>query len=339
MADHYTYLPQIGLYIGLTWLVADWTGDVPRRRILAGVLAGAWVAALAIASFHLTSSWRDDLSLWTQAATHTPRDFIYRANLTEKTIRRMQREEEILRLRDKMRGQPPAAKDHRDLGALLLEEGREGEAMAEFWKTLEIDPACASAHNNMGIILSGQGRSGDAISHFREAAKNDPADADARYNLGKALFQAGQTEEALVWYREAIKRSPEDAETRKGLGVALRACGQTGEAIAETRRALEFQPDHIPAKLSLAWMLATAPQNSLRDGEDAIRLAGEANKATGGRNPEVLRVLAAAQAETGDFSRAIPTAKKALREADGELAASLRRELARYEAGQPVREE
>ena len=339
MADHYTYLPQIGLYIGLTWLVADWTGEVPRRRILAGVLAGAWVAALAIASFHLTSAWRDDLSLWTQAATHTPRDFIYRANLPEKSIQSMQREEAILHSRDKMRGEPPAAKERNELGALLLEQGREEEAMREFQKALAIDPACSGAHNNIGIVLSGQGKTGDAIIHFLEAAKIDPADPEVRYNIGKTLFHSGQTEEAVAWYREAIKLSPQDAEMRKSLSVALRACGQAEEAIAETRRALEFQPDHIPAKMSLAWMLATVPQDSLRDGEGAIRLAGEANNATGGRNPEVLRVLAAAQAEMGDFSRAILTAKKALSEADGELAASLRRELARYEAGQPVREE
>lgn len=338
MADHYTYLPHIGLSIGLTWFVADWAEEVPRRRVLAGVVAGAYVAALAIAAFQLTSAWRDNLSLWTHAAAHTPHDFIYRANLPEKSIQSMQREEAILHIRDKMRGELPAAKERNELGALLLEQGREEEAMREFQKALDMDPACSGAHNNIGIVLSGQGKTGDAIIHFLEAAKIDPADPEFRYNIGKTLFHSGQTGEAVAWYREAIKLSPQDAEMRKSLGVALRARGQTGEAIAETRRALDFQPDHIPAKMSLAWMLATAPQDSLRDGEDAIRLAGEVNNATGGRNPEVLRVLAAAQAETGDFSRAVPTAKKALSEADGELAECLRRELARYEAGQPMRE-
>jgi tetratricopeptide (TPR) repeat protein len=114
------------------------------------------------------------------------------------------------------------------------------------------------------------------------------------------------------------------------------------EAITLFQQALQLQPDAPDVQNSLAWLLATCPQASLRNGDKALQLAQKANAATSGRNPVVLRTLAAAFAETGRFDDAEQSAQKAieLAQAAGQqnLAAHLSDELKRYQAGLPLRQ-
>jgi len=109
------------------------------------------------------------------------------------------------------------------------------------------------------------------------------------------------------------------------------------EAISQTQKALELQPANLSFENNLAWMLATAPQASLRNGARALELAGKANQSSGGNNPQILRTLATAYAETGEFANALQTAQKALQLAEGQadtaLAATLHREIKLYEGG------
>lgn len=338
LADHYTYLPQIGLAIAVAWGAADWAGTSRFRRIAASALSAASLCALAFAAHRQAATWRDNLSLWTHALARTRGDFLDRANIPAPVLEQMAREEAIIRLREKMRESTPDAKAHSDLGILLLQQCHVEEAAKEFRAALALDPAMAGAHNNLGILLVELGRRDEAITHFQEAARMDPRDASAGFNLGKALRQAGRLEAAAVALHTALAISPDDADIHVNLGEVLREQGRPQEAIRSARRAVEVQPDHLAAKLSLSWMLATAPQDDLRNGAAAVRLAAEVNKATGGRNPEALRVLAAAQAEAGEFSLAVPTARRALAAASGEFAVRIRRELANYQADEPIRE-
>ena len=193
------------------------------------------------------------------------------------------------------------------------------------------------AHNNLGIVLRRRKRSEEAIAQYHEALRINPAYAEAHYNLGNALIDQGNKQEAIAQYRQALQSNPGYAEAHLNLGNALFEEAEVGEAIAHAQKALELQPANVAIQNSLAWMLATAPQASLRNGAKALQLATRANQSTGGKNPLILRTLAAAYAQAGDFPHAIQTAHAALElvQSDSFLGGTLLRGIKLYEAGRP----
>ena len=138
-----------------------------------------------------------------------------------------------------------------------------------------------------------------------------------------------------------MRANPEYAEACYDLANALFQAGQAAEAIAQGKRALGLQPSNPAIQNRVAWMLATAAPASLRGGPAAVGLALHANAQAGGDNPEVLRTLAAAYAQAGEFPSAVQAIQAAQKLAgagtDFSLAASLSRELKLYQAGQPYR--
>jgi tetratricopeptide (TPR) repeat protein len=239
-----------------------------------------------------------------------------------------------------LRTNPAYADAHYNLGNALFQQGRTEEAMAEFREALRINPAHADAHYNLGNALLQQGRAEEAMAQYRQALEIDPSDAEAHGNLGVTLLQQGRMEEAIAELREAVRINPRYAEAHYNLGNALLREGQTAGAITQIGKALELQPANLTIENTLAWILATASQPSLRNGARAVQMAGQASQGSGGNNPGILRTLAAAYAEAGQFPNAVQTARKALQlvQSDTNLAGELKREINLYEAGQPFRE-
>ena len=167
------------------------------------------------------------------------------------------------------------------------------------------------AHANLANTLLRLGRPEEAAAEYRQVLQLNPASLDARCNGGSALVQQGRTQEAIVEFREALKIDPDCHQAHFNLGFALFQQGEAGEAVAQVQRALELEPSNPNFQSQLAWMLATAPQTALRNGARARQLATQANEINGGNNALVLRTLAAAQAETGEFSTAVQTGRKA----------------------------
>jgi tetratricopeptide (TPR) repeat protein len=287
-----------------------------------------------------------------------------------------QTEEAIAEFHEALRINPFDAKAHVSFGNALLQQGKIDDAITQYRQALEINPADADAHSNLGVALCQQGRMEEGIAQYREAIRLNPALSDAHGNLGAALFQQGQTEQAIAEYREAVRIDPANAKAHANLGNALlrqgRAKeaigeyrqildadstnadvhynlakallqdGETGQAIAEIEQALGLQPTNLAIKNTLAWMLAAAPQLSLRNGSRAVQLATEASQSSGGGNPVILRTLAAAYAQAGQFPNAIQTAQKALQlaraQSDTALVNALPLEIKLYESGHSFEE-
>jgi tetratricopeptide (TPR) repeat protein len=194
---------------------------------------------------------------------------------------------------------------HYNLGNAFLQQERLDEAMVQYQKALAINPDYAEAHNNLGNVLIQQGRAGEAIAHFQKALAIKPDYADAQNNLGSAFLQQGRLEEAIAHYQKTLAINPDDAEVLN----------------------------------KLAWLLATSPEASLRNGNQAVELAQRANQLTSGENPVVLCTLAAACAEAGRFPEALAIAQRALPLAGAQsnqaLADDLRSELQLYQARIP----
>jgi Flp pilus assembly protein TadD len=150
-------------------------------------------------------------------------------------------------------------------------------------------------------------------------------------------------DEAIAHYQAALQIKPDYAEAHNNLGNALLQKGRVDEAITHYQAALQIKPDYAEAQNNLAWVLATSPQTSLRNGSKAVELAQRANQFTGGENPIILHTLAAAYAEVGRFSDARRSAQKAIELAQAagqkDLAGQLNDELKLYEAGLPFHQE
>jgi len=341
-ADRYTYLPQIGLSLLIVWAIRDWTASWHWRRRALGVTAGIVLAVLMAGAWKQTAYWRNSESLWTHTLACTSENYIA----------------------------------HNDLGVMLGKQDRLDEAIEHFQKALEIRSDYPEGHNNLGVALRRKGRLDEAMDHFKKAVKIAPTYADGYYNLGNALMQSGRPDEAAEQYRKAIQLKPDYADAHGNLANVLATQGKFDEAIPEYRRMLELVPEsaqvhykfgqalqaqrnfeaamkeyqkalnldsrHLSAHLGLAWLLATCPEASLRNGQKAVELAQQAERLGGDESPQVLDTLAAAYAEAGRYPEAVETVRQALSlpatQNNPPLADAIQARLKLYEAGSPYHE-
>jgi tetratricopeptide (TPR) repeat protein len=271
-----------------------------------------------------------------------------------------------------LKADPEYADAHVSLGALLAAAGQAGAAEAHFRTALGRDPGNVQAHYNLALTLEQQGQFDEACRHFLQAAAVH--DADVQYHLGVALLRQGHFAEARPHLAEAVQLRPGAALFRDGLGLALEALGETEAALAEYRKAVALEGDraryradvalllqargqaeaagaeyraasHIDpawpeAARRTAWVLATHPDATMRNGFLAQRLARQACQAAGAE-PESLDVLAAAEAEAGHFDAAVRVAQEGQAGANGkpDLARQIEARQRLYGQRQPYRDE
>jgi tetratricopeptide (TPR) repeat protein len=228
---------------------------------------------------------------------------------------------------------------HDDLGSAFFHQGRLDKAIAHFQKALEIKPDFSEAYNHLGTAFLQQGRIDEAIAHFQKSLEIKSDYAEAHNHLGLAFLQQGRLDNAIAHFQKALEIKPDYTEAHNNLGAAFLQQGRMDKAIAHYQKALESKPDYAEIQNNLAWVLATCPQASLRNGNQAVELAQRANQLTGGKNPLLLRTLAAAYAEAGRFSEAVETAQRALQLAKAQsntaLADDIRSQMKLYQAGVP----
>jgi tetratricopeptide (TPR) repeat protein len=273
-ADRYTYLPQLGLYIAVTWAITDLTRSWRFQRVGLGAAAVLIAGALSWRAWLQTSYWRDSETLFTHALAVTSNNDV--------------------------------------------------------------------ALNNLGIIFLDKGQLDDAISKLQAAIDLRPENAPAHDNLAKALLKKGQVAEAMVHYRKFLELEPASVEARNTLGTVLIQQGHVREAVEQWQEALATQPENGNAASNLAWVFATCPEDSIRDGTRATELGERALRISGGKIPMIYKVLAAAYAENGRFTDAVETAQRgadlATIQGNPDLAAELQSNIALYQSGRPLRD-
>jgi len=309
-ADRYTYLPQIGISIALAWLAANVVERWKNRREVLIAAACMAIAVLTIMAFLQTRCWQNSETLWTATLANTT------AN--------------------------SSAEGH--LGAALLTDGHVDEAIVHLQDALITEPGRFRTRIVLGNAYSQKGRTADALAQYRQAVQLNPNFPLAHYNLGVALLDARKPEEAISELEECVRLDPTMVEAHLSLANALAISGNASKAIEQFQVALQLAPRN-PAAMAgidrIAWVLATCPDSSLRNGAEALRLAQQMT-ALSPNNPSHLCVLAAAQAETGQFDQAATTAEaaKTLASQQGNTALlrALQTHLNAYHAHQPFRD-
>ena len=212
MADRYTYIPMIGLFVAVTWLVPSLMRPGFLQRIVLPVCAVIILVGLMQLSWVQTGYWQNSASL-----------FGHTLNVTE---------------RNKVA--------HNNLGMALRDQGRFDEAIDHLRAALKIDPDYALTHNNLSVVLRVVGRLDESIHHSRLALELQPDFAVARVNLGITLWMQGELRKGAEQFRHALRTQPENIRAHVCLARLLPQLGELDEARkhADLARSIEKKIPH-----------------------------------------------------------------------------------------------
>ena len=209
------------------------------------------------------------------------------------------------------------------------------------WRhTLAVTPDSDVAHAGLGGILFVRGQIDESIDHYESALRLRDGNVAAHFGLGRALASKQKIDPAIFHFQKALSIQPDYIAASNDLGVLFASKGEIKEAIAAWQQSLSFDPENADAANNIAWVRATAADPDLRDGREALELAQRALRG-GGENAVVLRTLAAAQAENGQFAKAIATCQRgeqlAQKNGDRAMVESLRDCIESFRHGQGLR--
>ena len=205
MADRYTYVPLIGIFIGVVWGFADWTSTREPLRRMSLAVAGVALTACALVTANQLQYWQDGTTLFRHAARVTKDNYIA----------------------------------HNNLGTALSTQGHTAEAIAEYTKALRINPNYATAHFNLSTDLANEGQSTQAMAHLNQVLRLRPREAEAHNNLGVILAQQGQLDKAMSHFATAIRLKPEYLKPHLNLAAAYAEAGRFPEAVRIGSNALQ----------------------------------------------------------------------------------------------------
>jgi Flp pilus assembly protein TadD len=221
MADRYTYVPLVGLFVAAVWAAGDLLALRPQARGIAAAAAAAALLVLAAGARAQIAYWHDGVALFSRALEVTGGN----------------------------------ATIHNNLGTALADRGRFDEALPHYREAVRLAPGNAAYRNNLGTTLADLGRFDEALPHYREAIRLAPDDAVYHYNLASALDRLGRTAAAMQSYRRALELKPNDAAARVNLAVALAVSGHPEEAVAQLEQSLKSQPDDERVHYNLGMIL------------------------------------------------------------------------------------
>ena len=326
-ADRYTYLPQIGLYVALTWGIADFSRRWASRQFMLGATAVVVLGLLTWRARTQALFWRDSASLWKHALAAADDNDLAHERLASALLDEDRPDEAILQAQLAVNLNAGNASAQNAFGVALARRGQPDEALAHFWKALETDPNLSRLHYNIANALAAKGDTGQAIAHYRKQLEMDPNLAEAHNNFAILLLRQGQLDEAAEHLAKALQLKPNYAEAHNNFAIALSQKGRMDEAVGQWERTLSIDANNLDAHSNLAWVLATSPTRSIRNGSMALEHAQSALRLSGESNPRIWRLVAVADAELGRFDAAIEAAEKALRLAQTQNNSALTRTL------------
>ena len=363
MADRYTYIPFIGVFIMVAWLgerlfrgrvavttrptsalkqAVGWENE-SARKTRAAVAIIMLLLGCSLATRVQVSHWKSNITIFEHALAVTKNNATAHFNLGADYALHRDFERAIPHFHAALEDDPSLSDAHVGLGAILAQQGKVEGAVEHFREGIRSRPWNAVAHNSLGGVLMYQGKKQEALEEYTEAVRLAPNFPNARNNLGLALAAEGKLNEAETQFRAAIRCDPLSDLAHFRLASILNSQAKWEAAIAEYSVVLRLNPTNTPALNNLAWLRATAPDIRYRDGLEAVKLAQKACSLTDYRNPQLIGTLAAAYAEAGRFDDAINSAVRAAELAviigNESIAARNKEFLELYRAGKPYHEQ
>ena len=248
IADRYTYIPLIGLFIMIVWGIGDLVlqGSCPKPVVFS--LTAIVLLACAASSWLQLRHWRNSVTLFRHALEVTEGNYLAHNNLGTALIREGKTDEALEHFTESVRLKPTYAETQVNLGTLLTIQVRAREALPHLEYAVRLKPSSPDAHNDLGFALSKEGKFAEAIGCYERALQLRPAYPEAHHNLGVALGSLGKHAEAVPHFAEAVRLKPDYAEAYFNFGVALHEQGKIKEAARQFEIAHRLDPKFpVPA--------------------------------------------------------------------------------------------
>jgi Flp pilus assembly protein TadD len=211
MADRYAYLPFVGLFIMVCWLVAEWVAQMHLSPVLLRTASMVVLLSLALVSHRQVGFWNDHITLWTHVLEVTNNNWVGENNL----------------------------------GTALLKTGRMEEAIPHFRAAAALNPTDPNSTMNIGTYEQAHGNLPAAIELYRKAAemaRNPKVKARAYNNLGYAYKDIGDLADARSSLQSAVAVDPEFVGAWISLGLVAQRAGDLPLAISSYSRAIQIHP-------------------------------------------------------------------------------------------------
>ena len=363
IADRYTYLPSIGLFILAAWGLAELAGvpatgrpraavpptdpapplhgrASPARRYPVAVTAGLVLAACFIDTRHQLGFWRDNITLFQHVVAVTPQDndlgdFYLGISYAETGNLPVAAD----CLTAALRISPDFLLARERLGNVRLVEKKYAAAELDLAAVVQVHPDYAPARVALGLALAGQQKYARAQAEYLAAQQLLPDNPEINRLLeANAPPAAAETLTGLL-VQVATQSTP---ALHLQIARLERQLGNYRASVNHYEAALVLAPGNVEGLNNLAWLLATCPDATVRNGPRAVQLAEQACSSTGFQKTVFMGTLAAAQAEAGRFDDAVATAQKACANASARQETGLLQAnqslLARYQSHQAYHE-
>jgi tetratricopeptide (TPR) repeat protein len=377
VSDHWQYFGCMGVIaVFASGVTTAFDALKPKVRLLGPAVSAALLLMLGALTLGQCGMYKDIETLWRTTIARNPRCWMAYSNLGFIYIKSGREREAFDCYEKALEIRPQNAQIHYVLGNHFLGKGDAAKAISEFERAVEIDPTepdarinlatayfsakrtdeaigalkkalelkpgDAMAEVNLGNMLLQKGNWEEAVSHFHKALESDPELPDARSNLVKLLLEHGRVEEAIAEYEAGLKTQPRDGEMHVALAKLLLRTGKWAAARSHCESALGFEPMNPSVLSFVAWVLATCPEATVRDGPRALELSQRAQRLAGGENVSVLPALAASYAEDGQLAQAIAVAEQGARAAAAQTNSAFtslfRMQLDAFRSGVPFRD-
>jgi tetratricopeptide (TPR) repeat protein len=341
MADRYTYLPLIGIFIILAWGTADVLTQWRLPMVAGGLAAGIVLIACAWRASDQLSYWQNSGRLFEHAVTVTKNNWIAWFNVGWYLESQRRTDEALAAYRRAVEIKPNYADGLNKLGCTLANRQQYALAIPYFDAALKAKPDFLEVHNNLAEAyrllgktneanlhlrllleqstrnagpltnvadgLVSQGRYATAVPYYEAALRAGADEASVHFHLANALVKIGKVDEAIAHYRQALKQKPDYTEAHNNLGMAFAAKGKLDDAVSQFREAVRCQPGDVVSRVNLGRALNDQRKfaEAIQVFNDALRLAPQ--------NPELHANLAVAFGMKGDSDQAVSQFRETLR--------------------------
>lgn len=251
MADRYTYIPLIGLFMAAAWAAGELSVALPARRVVLPSLAAAAIVACMILTQRQVRVWRDGVVLWQHTIAVTDQNYVARTNLGYELAQRGRLAEAAVQFEEALRISPTFLPARQSLGLALAKQGKIREATEQYQAAIRLQPTNALLRADFGLALANAQRYNEAKAEYESALQLQPDLAIAHLRLANALVRTGQTVDAIAEYERALAIDPSSSEGHNNFGVALAQSGRLNEAIVQFSEALRLRPDNTDARNNL----------------------------------------------------------------------------------------
>jgi len=255
MADRYTYIPLVGLFIAISWGMKSIAERQPKWRHAIVVAIFLALSGLLVLARAQVGTWKTSLTLFGHALRVTGVNPVAHHNIGAFYLGQNDCQKAVPHFLKAIQMKENYADPYHGLGVCALRETPPADALYFFTKALEIDPRLTRVLIDRGVLFMKQGKFDEAVEDFRQALRIDPAQEGALTNLGMLSIQQGKPGEAGPHLREALRINPHSAQAHNNFGIALIMLGRTDEAIDHFRQAHALAPQDRAIEKNLQQVL------------------------------------------------------------------------------------